>query len=1016
MTGFTIDFTHPWLLLILIPAFLASFIPYFTLNKKYRRTRNRITSLVLHTTSLVLAIMMLAGMHVDYTVQNTTNEIIILVDLSETQEYSADDRKAYLQDVISGSANDGYNVGVVTFGFNQVYAVPLTKDVDSIYQTYLDAEKPDTTASDIAAAIKYAASLFKNPESGKIVLITDGRETDEKALNSIRYVVSQNTRLDVAYVPASYGGNDIQLTEVTFPDYSIALGDNATVTLTFHSDYAINADITMSDNGVTDGDTGVKSITVVQGTNVVEFSHKFETEGLHKFDFTITASGDGIEQNNKFSTYYNLIIHNKVLLVSRDTVSMAESEYLDKILDVLKNDTDQKYDWDTTDNKYHVTSLALDDDNFPTTVDELREYDQVILNNVANSDLKQAEGFIDSLYSYVYDLGGGLFTIGGSDGTTDDATAQPEAHAYNRTDMYKTKYQEMLPVQAIDYTPPTGVIFLIDISGSMNSSNSASSNSDTKYDWAQNGIYQGVTASDTFSDRDYVGIIAFETSVHQVLPLTPIPQRQKIIKAVRDGIPKPMGGTFYVQALRSACQQLQANKYVEKKHIILLTDGLIPDSEQKLFEEIAYDNFKNFGITISLVLIDCTNTNSPTLKSELMGGKEIKPGEDLPEGITDYERMLRAVWLGNDTTEVEGDSKATEEKRQGVVKRVHVCDKPQQVPGEIRDELKSPQIKEVERKDYYPLIADLFSPLLNGVKSETGENQVKSETGENQDRLDIKLSGFYGTRLRAGAKLILKGDYDVPIYAQWKFGKGSVGSLMVDLYGEFSEDFIKAEKGKRLITNIVENLMTLQDLSKNELKAELIEDNYINKIQLATNTLGENEKIVGTIKWIENGEEQTVSLNDIPETQNPLVYVTVPLSAVNHYDRSTFIIKRPGTYSITVERVDGDGNVVSSYTINKSFSYSKEYDEVNIGETEELVSGLKNLADDGNGVFIDDIDGVDKVFETFITDLSRIYDPRTLFCILIIVMFLLDIAVRKFKFKWLHEIFRDIKNSKFKKQ
>lgn len=1007
MTGFTIDFTHPWLLLILIPAFLASFIPYFTLKKKYRRTRNRITSLVLHTTSLVLAIMMLAGMHVDYTVQNTTNEIIILVDLSETQEYSADDRDAYLQDVILGSANDGYNVGVVTFGFDQVYAVPLTKDVDSIYQTYLDAEKPDTTASDIAAAIKYAASLFKNPESGKIVLITDGRETDEKAVNSIRYVVSQNTRLDVAYVPASYGGNDIQLTEVTFPDYSIALGDSATVTLTFHSDYAINADITMSDNGVTDADTGVKSISVVQGINVVEFSHEFQTEGLHKFDFTITASGDGIEQNNKFSTYYNLIIHNKILLVSRDTASMAESEYLDKILDVLKNNTDQKYDWDTTDNKYHVTSLALDDDNFPTTIDELREYDQVILNNVANSDLKQAEGFIDSLYSYVYDLGGGLFTIGGSDGTTDDATSQPEAHAYNRTDMYKTKYQEMLPVQAIDYTPPTGVIFLVDISGSMSSSNSASSDSDTKYDWAKAGIYQGVTSPDTFSDRDYVGIIAFETSVHQVLPLTPIPQRQKIVKAVRDGIPKPMGGTFYVQALRSACQQLQTNKYVEKKHIILVTDGLIPDSEQKLFEEVAYDNFKNFGITISLVLIDCADTNSPTLKSELMGGKQITPGEDLPADITDYERMLRAVWLGNDTTEVEGDSKATEKKRQGVVDRVHVCDKPAQVPTVIRDELKSPEIKEVERKDYYPLIANLMSPLLNG---------VRSETGENQDRLDIKLSGFYGTRLRAEADLILKGDYDVPIYAQWKFGKGSVGSLMVDLYGEFSEDFIKAEKGKRLITNIVENLMTLQDLSKNELKAELIEDNYINKIQLATNTLGENEKIVGTIKWIENGEEQTVSLNEIPETQNPLVYVTVPLSAANHYDRSTFIIKRPGTYSVTVERVDGDGNVVSSYTINKSFSYSKEYDEVNIGETEELVSGLKNLADGGNGIFIDDIDDVDKVFESFITDLSRIYDPRTLFCILIIVMFLLDIAVRKFKFKWLHEIFRDIKNSKLKKQ
>jgi hypothetical protein len=44
--------------------------------------------------------------------------------------------------------------------------------------------------------------------------------------------------------------------------------------------------------------------------------------------------------------------------------------------------------------------------------------------------------------------------------------------------------------------------------------------------------------------------------------------------------------------------------------------------------------------------------------------------------------------------------------------------------------------------------------------------------------------------------------------------------------------------------------------------------------------------------------------------------------------------------------------------------------------------------------------------------LDREYDPRILFLILVIVFVLLDIAVRKFKFKWPHELIREHKQRK----
>ena len=47
------------------------------------------------------------------------------------------------------------------------------------------------------------------------------------------------------------------------------------------------------------------------------------------------------------------------------------------------------------------------------------------------------------------------------------------------------------------------------------------------------------------------------------------------------------------------------------------------------------------------------------------------------------------------------------------------------------------------------------------------------------------------------------------------------------------------------------------------------------------------------------------------------------------------------------------------------------------------------------------------VFDNAVKYLHIIIDPRIVFAIIIGVAFLLDIAARKFKWKWPHEIIRD---------
>ena len=41
--------------------------------------------------------------------------------------------------------------------------------------------------------------------------------------------------------------------------------------------------------------------------------------------------------------------------------------------------------------------------------------------------------------------------------------------------------------------------------------------------------------------------------------------------------------------------------------------------------------------------------------------------------------------------------------------------------------------------------------------------------------------------------------------------------------------------------------------------------------------------------------------------------------------------------------------------------------------------------------------------------MHRTADPRIVMLIIAIVLFVLDVAVRKFKFKWIHELVRDRK-------
>lgn len=952
MFNFKIHFAHPWFLLLFIPAIVLALLPHLKLSKRYRRTRNRITSLVLHLTVMTLAILTLSGMVFRYNETNEKNELILLVDVSDTQETAQEKRDEFVQTVLLDSQYDGYRVGIVTFGFDQEYVVPLTGDVEKVYDKYLSATKfPDTSATNIAGALRYVKDneLFQNPETSKIVLITDGKQTDEDANSVIRSIVADGTRVDTAYIPSEYDATDMQVMDIVLPDYHVNVEEECEIGITLQAAQPDVATVELYDNNqLVYSDT----FEIAEGNKTLYLPHTFATEGLHEITASVTIAGDPLESNNEYTTYLFLENYNRILIFEHVE---GESTALVEMLNA--------------DNGYEIDVMNIKDEGIPKTAKELCVYDQIILNNIAYDDMQlvydetkeEQVSYDEILNTYVSEYGGGLFTVGGSDENNPDI-----AHAYNKDDMKGTTYQDMLPVQIINYTPPLGVVFIIDRSGSMG--NGANEDmEESPLEWAKGAVLTCLE-QDVMSERDYVGIMTLDDEYEMILPLTPRTQEDKIRQAVAS-IKKADGNTIYSNAINRAGIALRTlGGLVDKKHIIVVSDGMVTDTDTE-YETLTKGFYEQDGITLSVL------------------------GVGIKEGSVPHEAMTRLTELGHGRL---------------------MCPTASQLITEMRKELKAEEIKEVNYETFNPYINISTSPLV--------QDLARLETNKNQ--LNVTLDGFYGVKARTTADVVLMGEYDVPIYAQWKYGNGMVGSFMCDLNQGWSSAFMNDVTGQKFIDNVVKNLMPTNNIRPNDIETILKEDNYTNKLSINTALKTENgEKIEGSLMYMQDGEvAQTISLNsvgdlkDVEGLRNSPAYVTLAMAENNNYTRCEFVVKKQGVYKFVLKKLDKEGNVLETLEFYKALAYSEEYNIY--GEEEEIdpETMLQDLAKRGNGAAIEDLENPREIFEGFITALNHEFDPRFLFMILALTLFLADVAVRKFKFKWPHELVREYKEKKQKKQ
>ncbi len=894
ISNISFTFTYPWLLLLLIPGLALSLFPYFRTAKKYRRNRNRIISLVAHTTALTLCVFLLSGLTMHYDILNKSNQVILLVDASSSNQKEQENKDEFIRQVLE-VADDSFQVGVVKFGYDQAYVAELSYDVDKVYEEYLRSEDPATHATNVEEALKYAATLFDNPATAKIVLISDGYETDGSVLSAIKGISAKGIRVDVKCFP-NEAYHDVQIMGVELPDENIVPDETFNLLVNMQAtEIQQFYDLVVYDNG----EELKKLETAFDYTEQTEeIECMISKSGLHEIRVVAEVHAsrlDTVVENDVYITYVNIESFENILVLEYNE---GESNALCQILN----------------ENYYVTTYSVEEDLelFPSTIEEFCLYEQIVLVNVAYSDMP--DDFEILLNEYVQDLGGGLLTVGGENKTDGEGNVIP--HAYNRADVDDSIYfKQMLPVLTEDYTPPVAVMIIIDTSSSMGSG--AGSNLAAALDGARNCV-------DLLSDRDYCGVVSFTTITNTVSSILPVAKRQEIynaINALEAG--DTGGGTTYPDAISLAGVALkQVN--VERKHIVFISDGQPGDSQEDYLQAI--QNNAEEGITLSTLGINLSGSGASVMQSMATAG-----------GGAYYNAASAS-----------------------------------EIPGYMSTDLRVEAIPEVDYGTEFKL---------------TIENNTHVTEGIDESELPT-LTGYYGTTAKVGAEVILMGKY-VPVYVEWNYGNGRVGSFMSDLNGTWSANFINDPIGKAVINNVIKGLFPATAPTPQKIDYMLSSDNCSNELSIF-------------------GIEETDQLEVIVIPHNTMddSYIEdVPVVALESNRRFQFEIFQAGIYEISISRYDQDGELICETIIYKAFSYSQEYnsflDREPIGE--EL---LTMIATDGNGTAVED---VLSVYDGFLKKLSLIYDPRMLILIVSIVLVLIDIAVRKFKFKWIHELIRERK-------
>lgn len=590
-----IDITKP-LWLFLFPIIVVLF--YVIAKKgKLNHTFYRMFFVTIRSVVALLLILALCGITIQKTAQRVTT--LFAVDLSDSTKQAQDSVKTFLKQA-ENNRTDEDSVGLLCFGGDAVLEQFSENHTVTMPQTFLSYVQKNAT--NISAVLNLATSIMPEQTRKRIVLISDGIETVGDAYAQSKLLQAQGITVDV-FSLQSEEEPEVQLSALQVSSL-INKNTEYDVTLQISSNIDTNANVKLfKGNSLIANET----IAVSKGESNIVFSDSTENGGSILYRAELTAEQDTLSQNNKAYAYCYITDVAQILLVEHSGSGSVWEDFLQN-------------------SQVAVTKTGVE--NVPITVEQLNQYDGIILADISAENMPN--GFMDALESYIKTTGGGLFVTGGE-------------NSFALGGYYKTKLEDILPVEMELKTEgennSLGMVMVIDRSGSMEGGSYGIS----KIEMAKEACIRSLSS---FMPGDCLGVIAFDDIAQWAVPFQTV---QDNIESIRMGIGsiQPGGGTSILPGLNTAYEVLK-DANTKQKHIILLTDG---QAEQTGYDSVI-EKMNQSGITLSSVAVG-TGADAALLKrlAEQGGGRYYFTNEfsDLPEIFAKETLLAGKEYINNRT-------------------------------------------------------------------------------------------------------------------------------------------------------------------------------------------------------------------------------------------------------------------------------------------------------------------------------------------------------------------------------
>ncbi len=396
------------------------------------------------------------------------------------------------------------------------------------------ASAPGEEATDLSAALEFAATLMPADRPSRIVLFSDGVHTTGR--NPLE-TAARLGNVEIDTVPlSSMPGPDTAVVSIKTPG-AIREGEVFDLSTQLYSSTPNEvASIRLYQNNLLVSELQKE---LPQGLSNITFPNLRAEGRMGLYEVSVSTAEDSKVGNNRKRIAVTHAGHPKVLIIDRDP---SQSEPLAESLRASDFEVETR----------PPSGLPADIEGFETV-------DLVIFSEAPAADF--SENQLKVLATWVKDFGGAFSMLGGQE-------------SFGAGGYFRTPVAALLPVrierEEREETPVVALLVILDRSGSM----SAPAGGQTKIALANEGA---TLALDVLQAKDLFGLFAVDTRVQEIVPLGRIGDTRSASRRIA-GITAGGGGIYIYTSLAEALPRLR-DAQAKIKHVILFSDAA--DAEEK---------------------------------------------------------------------------------------------------------------------------------------------------------------------------------------------------------------------------------------------------------------------------------------------------------------------------------------------------------------------------------------------------------------------------------------------------